>query len=890
MSEKQQQLTFEKGITNVPSDALCSDNCLSDCVGMVYDNGEHRPIQQPKLFMTVGEGIKILFIHTPNSGTNNYIVKDEEGKLRWGNKNEGRLDLNGQVLLGSVSADAQVMSIGKTVIVNETSGLSYFTWKGTDYLQINSNIPDIDIDFRLVNLDAGEEGEASTFHIFTVNNMDPIPVFDPRSSYGNQKEYNNVVVGQYYERKKQVAKKKRFVGPFFVRAALMMYDGSYTKMTAPVLMVPTMSCNAKARWYYDREDDSLLHLSVFSCELQYKLNSNYEEYNDLISDVVIFVTKEVETIDADADAKIPGADTQDVISIYTEDGKTTRARHLANLDPHPHIEESTGTHGIEKETLYDYNVLVPRSEFDINSDIAESGQFYKIAEIGTRVDADWQDAAAKIRDHVMDNLTSQEQLTDEYFGHSTISGSYAYVYNARLNLANVKRTVFNGFDKMLAYDWYDNEQDASPHPYKYDIFVSVGTSDGNVLVKKQIDNCIERIGMWFYYPDSRANHVLIYKDGKLILDADLKEHLGLNGAYFFSGLPVSGEYEPIEYTSDLPTALDENIEELSNSIVTSEVNNPFKFNASGYYQAGDGTVLAVVSNTQALSQGQFGQFPLIVFTDRGMWAIDTDNTGLFVTSKPLTREVCKNKHSIAQTDNAIFFSSDKGLMVLVGAETKCVSEQLNGKNSNGLDFNTFLQDSMTAYDYRDSLLWFGHPNSEMFWIYSIKNGTFHRYSMSDEEIAARRAGGTTPIFNFVNYYPDYLLQIGSSVFSLVSRPNTNADPLSYDAFMETRPMKLENALALKSIMQIRHILQFHPYKKKNEETHETETKRGTMSLHIYASNNLDTEANSWVELHSLRGTPWKYYKFRYVFKDMKATDRFAGTMLITQERRTNKLR
>ena len=47
MTEKQQQLLFDKGITNVPSDVLCSDNTLAESVGMVYDNGEHRVIQKP---------------------------------------------------------------------------------------------------------------------------------------------------------------------------------------------------------------------------------------------------------------------------------------------------------------------------------------------------------------------------------------------------------------------------------------------------------------------------------------------------------------------------------------------------------------------------------------------------------------------------------------------------------------------------------------------------------------------------------------------------------------------------------------------------------------------------------------------------------------------------
>jgi hypothetical protein len=59
-----------------------------------------------------------------------------------------------------------------------------------------------------------------------------------------------------------------------------------------------------------------------------------------------------------------------------------------------------------------------------------------------------------------------------------------------------------------------------------------------------------------------------------------------------------------------------------------------------------------------------------------------------------------------------------------------------------------------------------------------------------------------------------------------------------------------------------------------------------MSLAIEASNNL----NSWVQLKSLRGMPWKYYKFKYEFENLLATDRFAGSVIVTEERRTNKLR
>ena len=294
------------------------------------------------------------------------------------------------------------------------------------------------------------------------------------------------------------------------------------------------------------------------------------------------------------------------------------------------------------------------------------------------------------------------------------------------------------------------------------------------------------------------------------------------------------------------------------------------FNSNGVNQAGDGSIIAIVANTKALSQGQYGKHPLVAFTTKGIWGLTVDSEGVFVSADPMPREVCNNPDTIIQTDDVVYFSSEQGLMVLVGAEVKCVSEQLNGKNGLDMDFATFLKGAKVGYDYRDSLLWIGREDSDIFWIYSIKNGTFHRYSMSDEEIAARRAGGTTPIFNFVNSYPDYLMQIGSSVFSLVLRPNINADPLSYDGVLTTRPMKFGDGMVLKSIMQLRNVYQMH----------------GSVALHISASNDLV----HWRELHSLRNTPWKYYKFRFEFSGMKATDRFSGTALVIQERRTNKLR
>jgi hypothetical protein len=154
-------------------------------------------------------------------------------------------------------------------------------------------------------------------------------------------------------------------------------------------------------------------------------------------------------------------------------------------------------------------------------------------------------------------------------------------------------------------------------------------------------------------------------------------------------------------------------------------------------------------------------------------------------------------------------------------------------------------------------------NPHYCYVYSIKSGTFGKFMFD------------APANVVVNDYPDYLIQAnttqtGNTLYSLTDRPDINDDNNNYSGLLITRPLKLENGLALKSIMQIRNISYME----------------GSMTLRIFASNNL----NDWVELHSLRGMPWKYYRFRYDLSDMKATDRFGGSVLITQERRTNKHR
>ena len=262
--------------------------------------------------------------------------------------------------------------------------------------------------------------------------------------------------------------------------------------------------------------------------------------------------------------------------------------------------------------------------------------------------------------------------------------------------------------------------------------------------------------------------------------------------------------------------------------------------------------------TQALSEGQFGQYPLLVFTTDGIWAIALDSTGLFTSCHPMSREVCSNPASIVQTDNAVFFASAKGLMRIVGSQVECVSEQIRG-------FAEILKNAVIAYDYRQSLLHIASSNGsytgQYVYVYSLLNGTIARYIKT-----------YPPFDSVVNSYPDNLLCVPGSVYSLLEVPEETDDSLSYSGELVSRPIKFGNGLTLKSLRDLKIIRDMQS--------------NASVELTVKAINDLRT----WKVLKSFRGIPYKYFKIGLSFTGLKATDRFTGIAAIVQERRTNKLR
>ncbi len=190
----------------------------------------------------------------------------------------------------------------------------------------------------------------------------------------------------------------------------------------------------------------------------------------------------------------------------------------------------------------------------------------------------------------------------------------------------------------------------------------------------------------------------------------------------------------------------------SQKLFVSELGNPFIFSAAGVFSFDD-EILGVATTTKALSAGQFGQFPLYVFTKGGIWSMETASDGSFVSNKPLSRDVALSADCITQIEQAVVFTTDKGVMLLTGSDIKNISPFMTGKHyvledqsagmlgksgtwspllpavSDATPFMDFMRSAKCAYDYTGQRLLFFNDGEAYQYVYKFDTDTWHKMAL-----------------------------------------------------------------------------------------------------------------------------------------------------------------
>lgn len=901
----QKSLSFSKGITTSPSDLLSDDSELTASRDLIFRNGEMQPLRQAATFGQTDH--KLLYIHKGADYTN--AITYDGTNLYWGalKSVDGRIpDKKPLYDIGNVS---DITSVGNTLVVATDKGIHYILYKEGKYIDLGTELPRPEFRFWLESKSLSNPIKKSdyisfqdymktdTCQAFYTSNNELCKIEyvtsgrDDSSSVGKSSKTissgtpdtsktltyrgycarqsktseintaSNALVALHLA---EVKKENLFAFPFFVRFALRLYDGSYTRISPPVLCLPSIHNNVALMPMGANDSPSTQQVgyfvpSVSQASLWFKAFVNEaDKWSDIIKDCVIFASDEEMQFNIDGDwyfyqpHELMNAYIYDCIvgDAYSCFGKWSyKITHSSSF--------SSQTDG------YLTSVIMPakmKTEEQIIENLSKKGVFYKLLEFPFSSINKYEngiETTKLINDNVVTNLTEQEQLgVDDYMGWTTISASKLYAYNSRINALGIKRKPYSGFNHFVAV------KPTTSEPLSY--YVSLSKTAGEVWIKGSMF-CDVRSALlsWFFYPDPNAKEVLFYDEStQKGISAQLQNHPRLNGAYLMKKLP-DGTL-PVLTNISKPVVNEDYFELLDSQIFTSVVNNPFVFQASGDNTVGTGSILGIAANTEPISQGQFGQYPLIVFTTEGIYGLSVNSEGLYSASYPISREVCNNPESITPTGNVVYFTSDKGLMAVSGGTVRCVSPQLSGANppySDATDsFLTFVRKAFLAYDYRDSLLFIYNVSYDYAYVYNLLDGTFATISLGNR------------IWRAVSNYPDTLLQDAeNNVYSFSKIPVAQDDTQTYSGTFTTRPLKLGSSIQLKTIHQIVHLFN---------------SADGSLTLNVYASN----DCRNWTELHSLHGKPWKYYRFRYNLSNISASDTFAGTVIDFTPRFTNKIR
>ena len=297
-------------------------------------------------------------------------------------------------------------------------------------------------------------------------------------------------------------------------------------------------------------------------------------------------------------------------------------------------------------------------------------------------------------------VSLQEQMKDDYKTHNSLFAQGGYVYNHRLNLYGLKEKLFQGFSGyvMLPGQYnlkYNDSTNYQGLRYKIQkIVVSLNTTSGTKYVESSdkffsrqdidgfmISNLVK------FYPDSRADKMAIfckdYSDNDAIFVFPLEQCEELNGAMHmgdFTDIFLTDNFE--QYRVDSFDYTVDDVVELSNKIYTSESDNAFYFPLNGINTVGIGTIQGIASTTRALSQGQFGQYPLMAFSTDGIWAMEVSSKGTYSSIHPISREVCSNPKSITQLDQSVLFATNRSISRIAESQVVSMSDVLDGPGFN----------------------------------------------------------------------------------------------------------------------------------------------------------------------------------------------------------------
>lgn len=838
------------GYTEVPSDYECPDGDLATALDVDPEDGSLTAMLPPTLLAEMPAGYRIVFVHATSQIKHYIIYRDSHREFYWLDAKSSIWNtkpvpaatiLSNLHLIVSFESELfydfyDINAVGNTLMIIDESGIRYYLWQNPSYTSLGNHIPELPISFGLQA--EMVRSDKYTIEWDVTHDCPTKDELDNGFTDEHSMKITNDILGHVNKFIQEKANKVgKFIFPFLVRYAYRMYDDTLTMHSAPVLMVcstdvaplvmmkPTMDTEQEDFDEYVAKMEYYVAGALHTLDYQVLNSSAITQLNrwkDIIRSVDIFISAPIYTYDQSG--KIEKFEEYDGSGSYcvAKVGNTYSKNYISAM--------YYNTYDDAEE--YDYMLTIPHFTADqVRDDIKSCHDFYLLESIKVENLSAEQRYIIGIEHDYLTSLRAREVMTDDYDSHDLLKPKYSFNYNSRLNIANIQKDLFVGWnvDTMTAYT---NELGNTT----WKAYAHIRQDGKEIIVQcADVQADAGRPVLMVYYPNPNAYKITLYHSSQY-KEYPLETHDFLNGAFYYRGwqevsIRVFDPGEEPEPTQDRTV-------NMPNKVYTSEVNNPFNFPVLGINTVGVGEIMGMASATKALSEGQFGQFPMYVFSTEGVWALETiirtdpDSVivpGLYSSAKPVTRDVCLNSKSITPIDTAVLFAANRGIMLLSGSDTQCISDRLDveqvfdisklpassalmtaaGVSADTLTikpFKKFLQNCRMLYDYTNQRIivyepWrtdvLVHDEAKYAYVYNLKS---HKWSM----VASN-------VYDGINSYPECLAQTAEGLVDFSELKHT--DTITVDGQTETvltnvnglivtRPLKLDYPNSMKTIHKI----------------------------------------------------------------------------------------
>lgn len=904
-----------RGISRTPSDRMTKDGGCAESLNVYMDNDELAPVLVPK-DVTVARlntdsitALEDVFIHKTTSEDVYVVVSlnTDTDKLEF----RYHIPIYGYRRFLAMEAGEtirDICSIGNTLVVAGSINTYYVLYSGGVYELLGTQIPHFGVEVKPRYYE-DHPNEKKTFDVLlydsrfnsTDTEIDDIghlanahlEAWQTAIARNDDKlnPFNEAFWSGFQVEMRKAAKGGLFYYPLMVRYATRLFDGSYVQHSVPILI-------------------GAGHRRMMSCSIHQTIHADVTGINEHYLTTTASVTME-QAFSIDAKLVVPAVSGKWADIIESVD--------LFISEPlmYPEVNSSfASAEDVAGDVFLTFQNLADSEQEDsaIKDMLTSISNFYKIDSYNPFTTTEIN-TGKKINNkeeyYLTEKLYTQERLPDDYrSNHSYVTGS-VHSFNNRLLTHGVKERLYGGEGQPAALARKDDGL-LEVLEVCYEIIDSTGTSlivktDGfnnqegvevPFLIKEMFDeigNTETSIGSmyagWVAYPDTRCV-AMYFRNARTSSDTTpwqkitMEAHPYLQCAYAYLGIDQSIEdvAEVTQIYGDL--TINDISDSYSDYLFQSRMGNPFSFPAEGRIKLAGGIIGFAIAS-MAMSEGQYGQFPLYAFTKEGIWTLSTADDGRIASSVTLSREVCISPDSITSIDQAVVFLTDKGLMLLQGSQITDISPNMNGRRyviepvamsiieaqhgfseysdilSDSTPFVAFMKKAKIAYDYAGKRLVCIHPDKMYQYVFKMDTQTWHK--------TAHGVNITRPL----NSYPEALalavVDGKSRIYNLSTQLDVSIDNQDTErAIIATRPFDLGYADVLKTITDVRIRGQF--------------PKTAVKFILLGSKDGIN-----FYTLSTLRGRSWKMFRI-IILADLDAVERISWIEVQFETRLTDRLR